>query len=467
MAPRVPGRSTPRGFLAALLAAAAFTCLAAVTLTACRTASSLGSLRPLWRSIQALNQVETMRFRLTAREPVVVGWDARTTTFEAEGELVTYEGGLSRLYYSHEGAPPDETVCTQEGCWWRVGDHPWAETEPLFGFNLATFLETRQLALVAAEVTDTGYDDDTAQLVVSWRTRLPFVGGEFGGQSWLDSSTFLPAREILRETDDSGYLLYEWEITYLEFGRPIRIETPVPATVTPVPTVSLGDRPSYPVYQEGALPYGIIYAPEAPGPHPGVVLLGDARQQAAMAGPLARRLASAGFVALAHCYTSCPGAPATLAEVEVESVVRAMEVVRGHSEVAATAPIALVGEGRGGELALITAALYDEVGAVVAISAPSRIAPGYPPEKPAWVHGGTPLPWGEVPADLVRCPVLILHGQHDRRVPVLDAYRTADRIRDAGGHVELAVYPREADSLAYSHSDMLARTVDLLDRVLR
>jgi len=439
----------------------------AVTITACRAAESLASLRPLWRSIQALNDAETIRFRVEAREPLTAGWGAMMTTFEAEGELVTIDGGVSRLYYAYEGTPPDETVCTRDGCWWRIGEHPWAETDPALGLNLATFLEVRQLALGTAEITHTEYASDTAQIVVSWRTRLPFAGGEYSGESWLDSSTFLPAREVLRETDANGNVLYEWEIVYLEFGRPIRIDTPVPATVTPVPTVAVGDRPTLPVYQKSALPYGIIYAPEVPGPHPGVVLLGDAGHQASMPGGLARRLAMAGFVALAHCYTSCPGAPATLAEVDVETVLRAIEAVRAHGDVASTAPVAVVGQGRGGELALIAAALYDEVGAVVAISAPSRIAPGYPPEKPAWTHEGAPLAWAQVPIDLVRCPVLIMHGQHDRRVPVLDAYRMADRLREAGGSIELVIYPTADEDLYYSHTDMLPRTIDFLDRTLR
>jgi dipeptidyl aminopeptidase/acylaminoacyl peptidase len=69
----------------------------------------------------------------------------------------------------------------------------------------------------------------------------------------------------------------------------------------------------------------------------------------------------------------------------------------------------------------------------------------------------------------VTTPVLIVHGQHDARVPLNQAICFHRALRDIGTTAELVVYPREAhDILERAHQiDLLNRVRNWFDRLLR
>jgi dienelactone hydrolase len=144
---------------------------------------------------------------------------------------------------------------------------------------------------------------------------------------------------------------------------------------------------------------GTICVPKDAGKHPAMILLGGSdggdsmRQAAAM-------FAAKGYVAASVAYFGLPGLPASLVDVPVETVGRAIEALQGRGDVDA-ARIGILGISRGGEFALLAAATYPQIKAVIGIS-PSPIAymglgsDGIPTGC-AWSRGGTPLPC--VPAD--------------------------------------------------------------------
>jgi dienelactone hydrolase len=141
---------------------------------------------------------------------------------------------------------------------------------------------------------------------------------------------------------------------------------------------------------------GSLYVPGAGGPHPGVVAFHGSGGEPA--GRKARLLASEGYAVLALRYFGGPSpVPEQFAEVPVAYAERGIKFLRDHERVA-TGDVGLVGASRGTELALLTAARSDDVGAVVAY-APSAYAwfgerdgDGAGPPPSAWTVDGDPLP---------------------------------------------------------------------------
>lgn len=455
--PRLRARPTARTSLRVALA------LLAMLAGACRPGGGEAGRTFLERSTRALRDVRTLRYRVTMRAPVTDVWGAPMQAEAMDIEYVVGDGGLVRTLLPHEGGLPDEIVCSGDGCWWRVGEHPWSSAGDQAPVEFTSFLEERQAALAQATVLGTEHDD-AGHVVVSWEAQ---VAGSttVSGRSWLDTSTFLPAREVYTVADGDEATLLELEFEYLEYDRPMTIVTPVPATVTPMPTIAVGDVAPVPVVEDDAAPLGLLFVPEPPGGYPGVVVLGDAARQATMPSDLARGLAARGYVALTYCYTTCPGAPSSLAEVDAAGVAEAINYLRRHPAVAGDS-VGLVGIGRGAELALVATALGIEAQAVVAISSPARVGPGAEPGREAWLYEGEPTGMLEIPVETIGAPVLVIHGQNDARHPVTGAYRMAERRWAAGQECELAIYPSGDEWLYRSSPDAVARTVDFLDRTL-
>lgn len=144
-----------------------------------------------------------------------------------------------------------------------------------------------------------------------------------------------------------------------------------------------------------------------PGPsrRPAVIVLSGA--EGGMAEDRAALVASHGFDALALAYFGLPGLPSALADVPIETVRHAIRWLARRPDVDPSR-IALFGGSKGAELALIAAAAFPEVRAVVAF-APSSVVfeglyyqrrSGAPPSS--WTYRGVPLPYvnGAVPSSV-------------------------------------------------------------------
>lgn len=128
--------------------------------------------------------------------------------------------------------------------------------------------------------------------------------------------------------------------------------------------------------------------------HPAVILLGGSEGGNSMAG-LAPRFAAHGYAAASVAYFRAPGQPDVLVDVPVETVERAIDVLRTTKGVDA-AHVGILGISKGGELALLAASTYSAIKAVVAV-VPSPIAyfglgERNMPTGCSWSERGKPLP---------------------------------------------------------------------------
>jgi pimeloyl-ACP methyl ester carboxylesterase len=222
---------------------------------------------------------------------------------------------------------------------------------------------------------------------------------------------------------------------------------------------------------EGGLA-GSLYDPGDGQRHKGVIVLGGS--EGGFGGPEAAMLASHGFTALSLAYFGVKGLPPTLQNIPLEYFGKAIQWVRASPMVDASF-IAVFGASRGAEAALMLAATYPEIKAVVA-KAPSHVrwegvTAKHLPGGPAWTFNGQPLPYvpnripfgflmryiwdtlagipvaqtplfledladfgdtakAEIPVERINGPVLLLSGKDDQIWPsTLMAERVMDRLR--------------------------------------
>lgn len=186
--------------------------------------------------------------------------------------------------------------------------------------------------------------------------------------------------------------------------------------------------------QPGETPgiWGVLEAPDGPGPHPAVVLLHGSSGWRPEYVEIARRFAEAGFVALVLDYYAETGGAPVGSEEKIQKWEAWRETVRGAARYLQGLPgvapegIALVGFSRGAFLAVSVAASIPAVLGVVDFFGGG---------------GGGTLPLEEEVRGLP--PLLILHGERDRVVPVSFAHALQTAALGAGGEVEMHLFPNE------------------------
>ncbi len=139
---------------------------------------------------------------------------------------------------------------------------------------------------------------------------------------------------------------------------------------------------------------GTICTPPSSGKHPAILLLGGSEGGDHLSA-IAPLFAAHGYVAVSVAYFGEPGLPQTLVDVPVETIGRALDVVRARVDVD-DEEIGIFGGSKGGELALLAASTYPQIKAVVA-DVPSPFAwqgiDAYgQPQKCSWTLGGRELP---------------------------------------------------------------------------
>ena len=174
-----------------------------------------------------------------------------------------------------------------------------------------------------------------------------------------------------------------------------------------------------PVEEEGLV--GTLFCPYRPGPHPAVIALGGVGGGLREGGTEA--LASEGFAAMALAYFGVEGLPRELVEIPLEYSEKAVEWLKSQPEVDSKR-IAVVGNSKGGELALLLGATYPEDVKAIVGYAPSAVVwqgitfdrevyHGGP--RPPWALGGEPVPFARfaspLPAKMVRL-VGFYFGRH-------------------------------------------------------
>lgn len=140
---------------------------------------------------------------------------------------------------------------------------------------------------------------------------------------------------------------------------------------------------------------GTLFLPETSEPQPGIIVVGGSggglrEHQAAL-------FASRGYAALALAYFRFEHLPEGLVNIPLEYFETAIRWMQTQRQVMRD-KLVVVGTSRGGELALLVAATFPEIKAVVAY-APSSVLWGgvtnIPGDvtKPSWTYQGTPLPF--------------------------------------------------------------------------
>ena len=143
-----------------------------------------------------------------------------------------------------------------------------------------------------------------------------------------------------------------------------------------------------PVREAGLV--GTLFRPSTGAPHAAVVVLGGAGGGLSEGG--ARALASEGFAALALAYFGVDGLPSELLEIPLEYFGRAVAWLRGRTGVDAER-VAVVGNSKGAELALLLGATYPEdVGAVVGYAPSPVVWQGIPFDREVY-YGGPRSSW--------------------------------------------------------------------------
>jgi dienelactone hydrolase len=143
-----------------------------------------------------------------------------------------------------------------------------------------------------------------------------------------------------------------------------------------------------PVEEENLV--GTLFYPSASSPHPTIIALGGAAGGLREGG--AEVLASQGFAALALAYFRMDPLPRELVEIPLEYFERAITWLKSQPEVDANR-MGVVGNSKGGELALLLGATYPEDIKVVVGYAPSGIVwQGIPFDREAY-YGGARSPW--------------------------------------------------------------------------
>ena len=143
---------------------------------------------------------------------------------------------------------------------------------------------------------------------------------------------------------------------------------------------------------EGDGLYGVLYRPAGEGPYPAVILLGGSG--GSMEEWWAKTMASNGFAALALPYFNHEDLPPALLEIPVETVGKAIDWLEKQEGVAGDR-IAVAGGSKGGELALLAAATYPKIKAVVGCVPSGIVWQGVHETEVAssWSFGGEPLPY--------------------------------------------------------------------------
>ena len=217
---------------------------------------------------------------------------------------------------------------------------------------------------------------------------------------------------------------------------------------------------------------GTLFLPPA-GRRPSSAILVLGGSEGGQSTERAMLLAAHGHAALALAYFRDDGLPSHLANIPLEYFGRALKWLAAQSDVAG-APLAVLGASRGAEAALLIAATYPDVRAVVAY-APSSIAwSGIPVNGSnapvsAWTLRGEPVSFAAgkrtlddqdsvakyaIQVERVRGPILLLAGADDKLWPSARMARMVNerfqRLQHSYASTVL-VYPDAGHAIAFPY----------------
>ncbi|MEV6595685.1 S9 family peptidase [Actinoplanes sp. NPDC051346] len=315
-----------------------------------------------------------------------------------------------------------------------------------------------------------------SELTVLGETRIDLPGTVVSGPVWsADGSTLA----FTAEAPGQAHGVWAWDGDL----HPVSVEEPSPDAVQPV----LRRFSSH----DGLEISGWLFAPPTSGPHPVVLWLhgGPEAQERPGHGPLFQSLVGRGIAVFAanvrgssgfgRGFVNADNGPLRWAAVaDVAACVEHL-VATG---VADPARVGCMGRSYGGYLTLAALTTYPELFAVgIDVCGMANFATFYEHTEP-WIAAaavskyGDPVRDAELLRDLspitridrLRAPLLVVHGENDSNVPVIEAEQVVEALAARGVEHRYLLFPDEGHELLHrsSRAEYLRETVGWLTRHL-
>ena len=268
--------------------------------------------------------------------------------------------------------------------------------------------------------------------------------------------------------------------TYDESGaHPVSAEPAAPDAVRPV----LERFPAH----DGLELTGWLFRPRTPGPHPAVLWFhgGPEAQERPGHGPLFQSLADRGIAVLAPNVRGSSGFGRSFVNADngtlrYAAIADVASCVRHLVDTGVARPdkIGVMGRSYGGYLTLAALVTYPDLFAVgIDVCGMSNFATFYEHTEP-WIAAaavskyGDPLTDADLLRDLspitridrLRAPLMLVHGENDTNVPVIEARQVAEALTERGREYRFLLFEGEGHELLHrsSRAEYLRATVDWL-----
>jgi dipeptidyl aminopeptidase/acylaminoacyl peptidase len=303
-------------------------------------------------------------------------------------------------------------------------------------------------------------------------TRVSLPGPVVSGVSWChDGSTLTFTAE--GPGQPHGVWTYDGEL------HPVSVEEPAPNAVKPV----LHKFASH----DGLELTGWLFRPAGDGPHPTVLWLhgGPEAQERPGHGPLFQSLVDRGIAVFApnvrgssgfgRSFVNADNGPLRYAAIaDVAACVSYLVA----AEVADPARVGCMGRSYGGYLTLAALTTYPSMFAVgIDVCGMSNFATFYEHTEP-WIAAAAMSKYGDPVADAdllrdlspitridnLRTPLMVVHGENDSNVPVIEAEQVVEALRERGVPHKYLLFPDEGHELQHrsSRAEYLRETVGWL-----
>lgn len=236
---------------------------------------------------------------------------------------------------------------------------------------------------------------------------------------------------------------------------------------------------------------GWLFAPRTPGPHPTVLWLhgGPEAQERPGHGPLFQSLADLGIAVFAANVRGSSGFGRTFVNADngplryaaIADVAACVEHLVS-SGIADPARVGCMGRSYGGYLTLAALTSYPDLFAVgIDVCGMSNFATFYEHTEP-WIAAAAVSKYGDPRADAellrdlspitridrLRAPLMVVHGENDSNVPVVEAEQVVAALTERGVEHRYLLFPGEGHELLHraSRAEYLRETLDWLTRHL-
>nr|WP_296064168.1 S9 family peptidase [uncultured Actinoplanes sp.] len=345
----------------------------------------------------------------------------------------------------------------------------------------------RLTPVVDSEVEAFALTADGRRVAVLWNVR----GGQSEVSLLAERSLPLPGPVVsgLTWSFDGSALAFTAEGPGQPHGVWVYTDAGGLVAVSADPAAADAVRPSLEAFaaHDGLTLTGWLFRPRTPGPHPAVVWLhgGPEAQERPGHGPLFQSLVARGIAVFAPNVRGSSGFGRTFVNADNLGLrYGAVEDVRSsvrylvNGGIADTSRVGCMGRSYGGYLTLAALTSFPDLFAVgIDVCGMSNFFTFYEHTEP-WIAAaavskyGDPIADRDLLADLspinridrLKAPLLIVHGENDSNVPVIEAEQVARALAARGVEHRYLLFPDEGHELLHrsSRADYLRETVDWL-----